>query len=466
MKESAVLKKVFAHVGETGGRLHLLGLVSDAGVHSMLEHLYGILRLAREDGLDRVCIHAFTDGRDTAPQSGLGYIRQIEAKCREIGVGRIAGVCGRFWSMDRDSRWERVQKAYDCLTGPGIETATAGSAEAAVQQYYDHPLDSSRNGDEFIIPTRIVNSDNKPVGTIGDGDAVIFFNFRGDRPRELTRAFIEDPFMEFDRGLKLDLFYATMTEYEKGLCPNIIFPKPDPLRNIAGMYLSNLGISQFRCAETEKYPHVTFFFNDYREEPFPGEERVLVPSPKDVPTYDRKPEMSARGVCATAREAIKSGRYGLIVVNFANADMVGHTGSLKAAILACETVDQCLGELLEELKQAGGAAVITADHGNSDQMWDPVGNVPHTSHTLNPVEVILALFVIVEVSFLLVVPLLVPGVIARLGIVRMLCANLLGAAAMSCFFVWSHTEVPGSEVAGVPDAPNESEGAQSATTPS
>ncbi len=390
VKESAVLKKVFAHVGETGGRLHLLGLVSDAGVHSMLEHLYGILRLAREDGLDRVCIHAFTDGRDTAPQSGLGYIRQIEAKCREIGVGRIAGVCGRFWSMDRDSRWERVQKAYDCLTGPGIETATAGSAEAAVQQYYDHPLDSSRKGDEFIIPTRIVNSDNKPVGTIGDGDAVIFFNFRGDRPRELTRAFIEDPFMKFDRGLKLDLFYATMTEYEKGLCPNIIFPKPEPLRNIAGMYLSNLGIPQFRCAETEKYPHVTFFFNDYREEPFPGEERVLVPSPKDVPTYDRKPEMSARGVCAAAREAVKSGRYGLIVVNFANADMVGHTGSLEAAILACETVDQCLGELLEELKQAGGAAVITADHGNSDQMWDPVGNVPHTSHTINPVEVILA----------------------------------------------------------------------------
>lgn len=369
-----------------GGRLHLFGLISDAGVHAMLEHLYGLLAICAQAGVKNVYIHAFTDGRDTAPFSGLGFVGQLEEKCAEIGVGKIASVCGRFWSMDRDLRWDRVQRAYDCLTGRNIER-TAPSASDAVQYYYDHPLDNSRKGDEFVVPTAVVDSDGKPVGTVQDGDAVIFFNFRGDRPRELTRAFIEEGFDGFDRGASLDLFYSTMTEYQKGLCPNVIFRKPPKMKHILGSFVSDLGIAQFRCAETEKFPHVTFFFNDYREEPFDLEDRAMIPSPKEVPTYDQKPEMSARGVANAAKEAILCGKYGLIVVNFANADMVGHTGSLDAAVEACSVVDECLGELLEALDQVKGRAIITADHGNSDQMKMEDGSA-HTAHTLNPVELV------------------------------------------------------------------------------
>ncbi len=390
-----VLLKPVIGVGLTrlrvnGGKLHLMGLVSDAGVHSTLEHLYKLLEVARDKlvpDLD-VCIHALTDGRDSPPQSGLGYINQIENKCKEIGIGRIASVCGRYWAMDRDRRWDRVEKAYNCLVGK--EGQCARSAEEAVQRYYDNPSGDSLKGDEFITPTWIADENGEPSGPISDGDTVIFFNFRGDRPREITRVFIDDDFSEFPREKKLDLFFVTMTEYEKGLCKNMLFPKPTKMKNTLGEYVSQSGIAQFRCAETEKYPHVTFFFNDYREEPFPGEERALIPSPRDVPTYDHKPEMSARGICEATKEAILSRKYGLIVVNFANPDMVGHTGSLEAAIKACETVDACLGELLEALEQAGGAALVTADHGNADQMWDPQNEVPHTAHTLNPVEVVLA----------------------------------------------------------------------------
>ncbi len=385
IKKSPVLQKAFERGKKSA--LHLMGLTSAAGVHSMLEHLYGLLRLAKEAGLTDVYIHAFTDGRDSPPTSGIEFIRQIEAKTKEIGIGKIASACGRFWSMDRDNRWDRVQRAYDCLTGRKVER-TAPNAEAALQNYYNNPLDASRKGDEFVVPTQVVDASGKPVAAIKDGDAVIFFNFRGDRPRELTRAFIDDNFKGFDRGKKLDLFYATMTNYEEGLCPNVLFDKPEKMVNILGSYVSAKGLKQFRCAETEKFPHVTFFFNDYREEPFPGEERVLVPSPKDVPTYDMKPEMSAPGVCAATKEAILSKKYGLIVVNFANPDMVGHTGSLPAAMKAVETVDSCLAELLQAIDQVDGVAVITADHGNSDQMWEPEENSPHTRHTLNPVEVV------------------------------------------------------------------------------
>jgi 2,3-bisphosphoglycerate-independent phosphoglycerate mutase len=351
----------------------------------MLEHLYGILRQAKEDGLTEVFLHAFTDGRDTPPQSGLGYIKQVEARCREIGVGRIASVCGRFWAMDRDNRWERVQQAYDMLTGRKV-AATASSAAAAVSSYYEHPLTATQNGDEFVPATCVVGADGKPVATIGNGDVVLFYNYRGDRPREITRAFVLDDFKGFDRGPKLDLYYATMTEYESGLPVQVILPKPPKLKNILGEVVSAAGIAQFRCAETEKNPHVTFFFNNYRKEPFPGEERACPPSPK-VATYDMQPEMSAADVTRVAKEAILSGKFGLIVVNYANPDMVGHTGSLPAAIKAVEATDRGVGELLAALETKQGKAVILADHGNCEQMWDPVHNSPHTSHTLNPVEV-------------------------------------------------------------------------------
>jgi 2,3-bisphosphoglycerate-independent phosphoglycerate mutase len=366
-------------------RLHLMGIVSDAGVHGMLEHVYGILRQAKEDGVTEVFIHAFTDGRDTPPSSGLGYIRQVQAECQKIGVGKIASVCGRFWAMDRDNRWERVSKAYWMLTGKKAE-ATAPDAAAAVQQYYDKPLNDSQKGDEFVPATWILGADGKPVATIGDGDAVLFYNYRGDRPREITKAFVIDGFKEFDRGAKLDLYYATMTEYESGLPVNVVLPKPEKLKNILGEVVSQAGIGQFRCAETEKNPHVTFFFNNYRKDPFPGEDRACPPSPK-VATYDLQPEMSAVEVTRLAKEAILSGKYGLLVVNFANPDMVGHTGSLPAAIKACEATDQGLSELLAALATKNGKAVILADHGNAEQMWDPTVNGPHTAHTLNLVEV-------------------------------------------------------------------------------
>ncbi|MGH8020772.1 MAG: 2,3-bisphosphoglycerate-independent phosphoglycerate mutase [Opitutaceae bacterium] len=382
---SEVWKGLVRHVKSRGSKLHLMGIVSDAGVHGMLEHLYGILRQAKEDGVEQIFIHAFTDGRDTPPHSGLGYVRQVEEKCREIGVGRIASVCGRFWSMDRDNRWERVSKAYFMLTGTKSD-ATAPDAASAVQAYYDHPLDDSRKGDEFIVPTWIVDGEGKPVATIGDGDAVLFYNYRGDRPRELTKAFVIEDFSAFDRGRRLDLYYATMTEYEKGLPVKVVSPKPEKLKNILGQVVSDAGLAQFRCAETEKNPHVTFFFNNYRSDPFPGEDRACPPSPK-VPTYDQQPEMSAAEVTRLTKEAILSGKYALIVVNFANPDMVGHTGNLKATVKAVEAVDAGVKELLDAQLSKGGRAFVCADHGNAEQMRDPATNGPHTAHTLNRVEV-------------------------------------------------------------------------------
>ena len=286
--------------------------------------------------------------------------------------------------MDRDNRWERVRQAYDMLTGRAA-MMQAPNAAAAVQQYYDQPLSETQNGDEFVAATWVTRPDGRPVATIGDGDAVLFYNYRGDRPREITKAFVLDDFAGFDRGPKLDLYYATMTEYESGLPVHVISPKPEPLRNILGSVVSEAGIAQFRCAETEKNPHVTFFFNNYRSTPFPGEERACPPSPK-VPTYDMQPEMSAADVTREAKAAILSGKYGLIVVNYANPDMVGHTGSVAAAVKAVEATDRGVGELLEALAAMDGRAVIFADHGNCEQMWDAANNSPHTAHTLNPVE--------------------------------------------------------------------------------
>jgi len=384
---SEALQGALDRVRERGSRLHLMGLISDAGVHATLKHLFGLLRVARDAGVDEVCVHAFTDGRDTGPYSGLEFARRIEAEMNRLGVGRIASVCGRYWSMDRDNRWDRVRRAYDCLTGRAPERV-ARSPETAIQNYYDAPATESMKGDEFVPPTAIVDGDGAPLGPVRDGDAVIFYNFRGDRPRELTRAFIEDGFDAFDRGPKPDLFYATMTNYQAGLCPNVIFPKPPKMADILGGTVAERGLSQFRCAETEKFPHVTFFFNDYREAPFEGEERELIPSPQEVATYDEKPEMSAREVKDATVRAIRSGRYALIVVNFANPDMVGHTGVLDAAVQACETVDACVGELLDAVEAADGRAIVTADHGNADQMRNAGDGGAHTSHTLNPVELV------------------------------------------------------------------------------
>lgn len=388
VKDSPTLRSAFDNVREKGSALHLMGLVSDAGVHSMLDHLYGLLRIAKDEGIARVYVHAFTDGRDTGPFSGKDFLAQVEANMAEIGVGQIASIAGRYWAMDRDNRWDRVQRAYDCLTGRQIERRASSPAEA-IQRQYDEPETEGTKGDEFCPPTVIVGADGEPVAKIADGDSVVFFNFRGDRPRELTRAFIEDGFDAFERGPKFDLYFATLSEYQKGLCPNIIFQKPPKMDDILGGYLAEQGIGQFRCAETEKFPHVTFFFNDYREEPFPGEDRELIPSRKDCATYDEKPEMSAFGIRDAAAAAIRSGKYGLIVVNFANPDMVGHTGVLDACIEACEVVDGCVGDLLAAIDEVGGSAVVTADHGNSDQLWNNENNGPHTAHTLNPVEVVI-----------------------------------------------------------------------------
>ena len=385
--DNPVLREAFDQVSERGTQLHFMGLVSDAGVHSMLDHLFGMIQLAKASGIDKIYLHAFTDGRDTGPFTGKGFIETIETFFEREGVGQIASIMGRYWAMDRDNRWDRVERAYRTLTGQATELNFA-SAIGAIEHHYEHPETAGMTGDEFCPPSTILGSNGKPLASIDSGDAVIFFNFRGDRPRELSRAFLEADFAEFDRGDQKDVFYVTMTEYQKGLCPNVIFRKPEKMESILGAYIAEQGIPQFRCAETEKFPHVTFFFNDYREEAFPLEDRVLIPSPKDCATYDEKPEMSALAVRDATIEAIRSGKYGLIIVNFANPDMVGHTGVVEACVKACEVVDACVGTILEAVDSVSGRALVTADHGNSDKLWNEETHSAHTAHTLNPVEVV------------------------------------------------------------------------------
>ncbi len=366
--------------------LHLFGIVSDAGVHGQLEHLYGCLALAKANGVERVFLHAFTDGRDTPPNSGLGYVAQVEARMEELGLGRIATVSGRFYAMDRDNRWARVEKAYRAVAaGEGPRFA---SAAAAVQAYYANPTEPNMSGDEFVTPSVLCGPGGLPLATVRANDSVIFYNYRGDRPREMTKAFVQDPFDGFDRGPKLPLYFVTMTAYESGLPVHVAYPKPPKMSNTLGEYVSQLGLKQFRCAETEKFPHVTFFFNDYREPPFAGEDRQIVPSPKDVATYDQKPQMSGQAVCDATVLRIDSGQYDLVVVNFANTDMVGHTGVLGAAITAVEFVDARVGEILAAVERQNGAAIVLADHGNCEQMVDPATGTPHTAHTTFDVEVI------------------------------------------------------------------------------
>lgn len=423
--KNPVLVGAFEHARKTRGGVHLMGLCSNGQVHSDLDHLYALMDLSvrlRFPG-DRVWIHAFTDGRDTPPFSGVDFLRQIDERCHKIGINPVASVCGRYWALDRDHRWDRVEKAYGMLTGRGglAHASVFPSADGAMRHYYDHPAGDSMKGDEFLPPSIVcpnrdreeagccglevraphVSADSTLPGRIRDGDAVIFFNFRGDRPRELVQAFTFDEFpfdgvdktgrkkrMGFDRGPKLDLYFATMTEYEKGLPVHVAFPKPGKMKDVFGEVVSRLGLRQFRCAETEKYPHVTFFFNDYRDDPFPGEERQMVQSPRDVATYDQKPEMSAYEVTRVMLERIAAGVDDAMILNFANPDMVGHTGSLPAAIRAVEVVDECVGRIVDAVLARGGALIVTADHGNCEQMIDPATGGPHTAHTTYPVECI------------------------------------------------------------------------------
>ena len=361
--------------------LHLFGLVSDGGVHSHLTHIYGLLELAKRNGLKKVYVHCFLDGRDTPPESGKGYVEQLEEKMKELGVGEVASVMGRYYAMDRDKRWDRVELAYRALTkGEGNEAA---SASAGIQASYD-----DGKPDEFVIPF-VVKKDGKPVAVISDHDSVIFFNFRPDRAREISHAFLDDTFEGFSREKKLDLVYVCFTDYDETIEHKLVAFKKETITNTFGEYLAAHGKKQLRLAETEKYAHVTFFFNGGVEEPNEGEDRILVPSPKEVATYDLKPEMSAPMVCDKLVEAIGSGKYDVIIVNFANPDMVGHTGVESAAVKAIETVDACVGRAVEAIEAADGVMFICADHGNAEQLVDYETGEPYTAHTTNPVPFIL-----------------------------------------------------------------------------
>jgi 2,3-bisphosphoglycerate-independent phosphoglycerate mutase len=369
-------------------QLHLLGLVSDGGVHSHINHLCALLRMARENKVTRVFVHCFTDGRDTPPNSGIDFLRQLEQKMREYGVGRIATVIGRYYAMDRDNRWERIEKAYRAMVH-GDAGAKFTDPIAAIRASYEKGIT-----DEFVLPTVITTeaAPGKPAvprATIRDDDAVIFFNFRADRARQTTRALVEPGFKEFaDPARPANLTFVAMTQYEKTWAWLRYIIAPEKLEHILANVFTEMQFKNLRVAETEKYAHVTYFFNGGVEKPFPCEERILVPSPK-VPTYDLKPEMSAAGVADAVVQAIEKGDFDAIIMNFANADMVGHSGKLEAAIRACETVDQCLGRIFQSLRPRGGAWIITADHGNAETMIDPVTGGPHTYHTTNPVPFIL-----------------------------------------------------------------------------
>jgi 2,3-bisphosphoglycerate-independent phosphoglycerate mutase len=366
------------NVKKHGAKLHTYGLVSDGGVHSHLDHLYALLRLAKLRGIENVYIHCFMDGRDVPPDSGKGYIEQLENKIKEIGIGEIATVMGRYYAMDRDNRFERVEKAYSAMVrGEGV---AASSAVQAMQQSYDKGV-----MDEFVMPV-VIEKNGRSVASIGKNDSIIFFNFRPDRAREITRTFVDESFDGFERTY-FPVYYVCMTQYDKTFYNVHVAYKPQSLANTLGEYLAKNGKRQFRIAETEKYAHVTFFFNGGVEKPNEGEDRFLIPSPK-VATYDLKPEMSAYEVADEAVRHIESGEYDLMVLNFANPDMVGHTGILEAAVKAIKAVDECVGRVVASILENGGDVLITADHGNSEKMFDENGG-PFTAHTTNKVPLIL-----------------------------------------------------------------------------
>jgi len=372
--------KAIENAKKNSSKLHLMGLVSDGGVHSHNTHLYALLELCARENFKNVYVHAFLDGRDVPPTIGKKHLTELQQKIDEIGVGKIATVSGRYYAMDRDKRWDRTKLAYDAIVlGKGN---TDECPIDAVQKSYDNGIN-----DEFVIPT-VITENGKPIATIDSGDSIIFFNFRPDRARQITRAIVDDEFNGFEREKKVETFYVTMTEYDKTIENVHVAFKTEIPNNTLGEYVSNLGLTQLRIAETEKYAHVTFFFNGGREVPFKNEDRVLIPSPK-VATYDLKPEMSAIEVKDEVINRLNQDKYDLIILNFANPDMVGHTGNVEAAIKAVETVDSCLGEIVDLLLEIGGKALITADHGNAEMMIDERDNSPITSHTTNKVPLIL-----------------------------------------------------------------------------
>ena len=378
--ENAVLVECMQKAKAGSGRLHLAGLLSDGGVHSHDTHLYALIDMAKRQGVREVLVHCLLDGRDTPPQSGAEYLERLEAEIARLGAGKIATVIGRYYAMDRDNRWERVEKAYRAIVqGEGNQYP---SAEAAIRE-------SNQGGvhDEFVLPS-VITEGGAPVGKLSDGDAFIFFNFRSDRAREITRSFTDPDFNGFQREIWPKLSsYVCMTSYDETFGLPIAYGTEE-LVNIFPEGIGNAGLTQLRIAETEKYAHVTFFFNGGRETPFPGEDRALIPSPKEVSTYDQKPEMSAYLVTEELLKRLDQDKYDVIILNFANADMVGHTGILSAAVQAVEAVDECVGKLVERVLQKGGTALITADHGNAEIMKDAQGG-PHTAHTCDMAPVVL-----------------------------------------------------------------------------
>ena len=374
------LVKAMDNAKRDGKKLHVMGLVSDGGVHSHITHLFALVEMAKRRGLDNVYIHCFMDGRDTPPESGKGYIEQLQAHLDKLGFGKIATISGRFYAMDRDNIWDRVQKAYEALVdGKGIEES---DPIEAMQNSYDKGVT-----DEFVIPT-VLTDGGKPVATVDEGDSVVFFNFRPDRARQITRSFIYPDFASFPRTKGfLAPHFVSFTQYDVTFndALDVAF-RPESYTNTLGEYLAKQGIKQFRIAETQKYAHVTFFFNGGVEAPNDGEDRILIPSPK-IATFDMKPEMSAYEVADRAVEEIKSGKYGVMILNFANCDMVGHTGVMEAAKKAVEVTDECVQKVVDAILSVGGQAFVTADHGNCDHMFDADGT-PFTAHTTNPVPFI------------------------------------------------------------------------------
>ncbi len=381
--KNETLSSVMDRMDEHGGGLHLFGLLSDGGVHSHINHLKALLQMAKQHGLSKVYVHAFMDGRDTPPKSGGGYMEELVAAIAEIGVGQVATVCGRYYAMDRDNRWERVHLAWQALVD-GKGQFTAEDPVAAVNNAYGRD-----ETDEFIKPTVIVDGAGKPVAALEDGDGIIFFNFRADRVRQLTHAFTDESFAEFEAARRPKYSeYVTFTVYDKHFTMPVAFP-PMSMTRILGEEVSAKGLKQLRIAETEKYAHVTYFFNGGREEPFAHEDRALIPSPKEVATYDQKPEMSAPLVTEELLKRLSDNPYSLIVLNFANGDMVGHSGIMEAAIKACETVDGCMAKLVARVLELGGNVLITADHGNAEIMVDNKTGGPFTAHSSNPVPFVL-----------------------------------------------------------------------------
>ncbi len=378
--ENKALLAACENVKANDSSLHMFGLVSDGGVHSHNGHIYGLLELAKRQGIQKVYVHCFLDGRDTPPASGKEYVEQLEEKMKEIGVGEVASVMGRYYAMDRDNRWERVEKAYNALVKGIGENAESGPA--GIQASYD-----AETTDEFVLPT-VVMKDGAPVATIKDNDSIIFYNFRPDRAREITRVFCDDNFEGFNRGPRVKTTYVCFTEYDVTIENKQVAFVKEEITNTFGEFLAEKGLKQARLAETEKYAHVTFFFNGGVEEPNEGEDRILVKSPK-VATYDLQPEMSAYEVCDKLVESIKSGKYDVIIINFANPDMVGHTGVEAAAIKAIEAVDECVGKAVDAVKEVDGQMFICADHGNAEQLIDEETGEPFTAHTTNPVPFIL-----------------------------------------------------------------------------